>query len=103
MTPDRAREIRDILRQLKRTLEQLTQRDPEQEVTGVALPVLDAVLEQARDLVPDSPVVSRVGDVISPDAVLAGEPLRAADALIVVETLWGALRRPAGVFSIERS
>jgi hypothetical protein len=103
MTVDRSREIRDILRQLKGTLERLTQRDPDQEVTGIALPTLDAVVAQARDLVPDSPVVSRIGDVISPNAVLTGEPLRASDALIVVDTLSGALRRPSGVLSIERS
>jgi hypothetical protein len=39
------------------TLEPLTKRDPEQEVQGIALPVLDAVIEAARAARPDDPVV----------------------------------------------
>jgi hypothetical protein len=37
------------------SLETLIKRDPEQEVQGIALPVLDAVVEHARSFLPDDP------------------------------------------------
>jgi hypothetical protein len=81
-----------MLRALKGTLENATQRDPEQEVQGIALPALDAALVYARDLLPDNPVVSQIDDLISPATVEAGEPIRAIDALLVVDVLFGALK-----------
>lgn len=78
------------------------ERDPEQEVQGMALPVLDAVVSQAREWRPSDPVLDRVSDVISPAAVEAGEPIRAVDALLVVDLLFSTLKprrmpRSAGV------
>jgi hypothetical protein len=89
-----AREARDILRAVKATLEDATTTDAEQEVQGMALPALDAALAQARDLVPDSTVLSRIADVISPEAIEAGEPVRAVDALLVVNIMFAALKAP---------
>lgn len=66
----------------------LTNRDPEQEVTGMALPVLDAVVEAVKDDIGrDNPVVRAVAGVISPEMIESGEPLRAADALMVAKML----------------
>jgi hypothetical protein len=73
------------------TLETLTKRDPEQEVQGLALPVLDAVIEAARTVLPNDSVVEAVRDIISPEQIASGEPVRAADALIVAKQLDAAI------------
>jgi hypothetical protein len=88
-------EARRQLRALKATLEHLVDRDPEQEVQGIALPILDAVISAVRGVVPDSEVVKSAREIISPDAVAHGESVRAADALVAVTALGEALPRPA--------
>lgn len=76
---------------LFRTLESTANRDPEQEVQGIALPVLDACIAAFRDA-GDDPIAAAVADVISPDAVAEGrEPIRAVDAALVVQQLAMAL------------
>ena len=73
------------------TLEMLTTRDPEQEVQGIALPVLDAVIEAVRTVLPDDPVVQAVRGIVSPEQIALGEPVRAADALLVAKQLDAAI------------
>jgi hypothetical protein len=77
-------------------LETLIKRDPDQEVGGMALPVFDAVVEAIKDGIGrDNPVVRSVAGVISPETIEAGEPIRAADALLVAKMLDAELgRRP---------
>ena len=70
--------------QLYTDLARIAERDPEQEVRGIAVPVLDARIEALREVVADDPVVSRMQDVISTETVEAGEPIRAVDALVVL-------------------
>jgi hypothetical protein len=80
----------DQLRQLHRDLERLAERDPDQEVTGVAVPLIDAVISEARANLPEgSTLGSQIVEIISPAAVLEEEvaPIRAADALVVVGQL----------------
>jgi hypothetical protein len=85
---------------LVETLETLTRRDPEQEVQGMALPVLDAVIESVRLVLPDDPVVKAVRGILSPEQVAAGEPIRAADALLVARQLDAAIGAyPLGGFA----
>jgi hypothetical protein len=80
---------------LIKTLKTLHDRDPEQEVQGIALPVLDALIEGTRGFLSDDPVVAAVAGIISPQTIAEGEPIRAADALLVAEQLSAALgRRP---------
>jgi hypothetical protein len=88
MTRDEAR-IRAWL--LFRSLEKLAERDPEQEVRGMALPVLEACLQTFRGHVPDDPIVSAIQEVMSPEAVAAGEPARAVDVMLVAGQLAQAL------------
>jgi hypothetical protein len=76
---------------LIQTLETLTKRDPEQEVQGIALPVLDAVIESIREALPDNAVVAAVRGVLSPEQIASGEPIRAADALLVATQLSAAI------------
>jgi hypothetical protein len=76
---------------LVQTLEQLTKRDPEQEVQFIALPVLDAVIETVRAVLPGNPVVEAVRGIVSPEQIASGEPIRAADALLVARQLDAAL------------
>jgi hypothetical protein len=83
---------------LVETLTVMTTRDPEQEVQGIALPVLDAVIETVRQVRPDDPVVQAVRGVISVEQIESGEPIRAADALLVAKQLDAAIgSRPSVV------
>lgn len=76
---------------LFRTLEATAGRDPEQEVQGIALPVLDACIAAFREA-GDDPIAAAVADVISSDAIVEGrEPIRAVDAALVVQQLAMAL------------
>jgi hypothetical protein len=76
---------------LRDNLQALVDRDPEQEVRGMALPVIDAVLEAAKEILPGDPVIATMRQVVSPEAVAEGEPLRAVDVLVVVDQLHAAL------------
>ena len=76
---------------LVQTLEQLVKRDPEQEVQGFALPVLDASIEAVRAVLPGNPIVEAVRGIVSPEQIASGEPIRAADALLVVRQLDAAI------------
>ena len=85
---------------LVETLETLTKRDPEQEVQGIALPVLGAVFEAMRTALPGDPVVEAVRDIVSPEQIAYGEPVRAADALLVAKQLDAAIGSyPIGRFA----
>jgi len=75
---------------LYRDLQQIAQRDPEQEVTGIAVPVLDALLEACKELVADDPVVRAIDGLVTPQSVEGGS-LRALDASLVVGQLAAAL------------
>ncbi len=82
------REARRLVDDLQGVLKQMHDRDPEQEVTGMAVPVLDACVAAIKGhLSPDDPVLASIRDVISSESVLTGEPVRAADALLVVTAL----------------
>lgn len=72
-------------------METLTKRDSDQEVQGIALPVLDAVIETVRAVMPDNPVVEAVRGIVSPEQIASGEAVRAADALLVAKQLDAAV------------
>jgi len=80
-------EVDDILvrlRNLRSDLDRYCRDDQEQEVRGIAVPVLDELLSQARQFIPTGdPVLARMQDVVSPESVIAGDPVRAIDALTV--------------------
>jgi hypothetical protein len=84
MTRDQARRRAWML---FRSLEKVAERDPEQEVRGLAVPVLDACLQAFREHVPDDPIVLSIREVMSPEAVADGEPVRAVDAALVAGQL----------------
>jgi hypothetical protein len=66
--------------------------DPDAKVQGLALPVLHAVIETIKDGAGrDNPVVQSAAAVISADTVASGDPIRAADALIVARILDGEI------------
>lgn len=77
------------------TLDNVVKRDPEQEVRGMAVPVLDKALSELKDLLAGDPVVAAIQDVISPEAVAEGEPIRAVDALMVVTILQAQIPPPS--------
>jgi len=72
----------------------LTRRDPEQEVQGIALPVLDAAPDAIKQARPDDPVVRSLVDLMSADLIGLGETIRAADMLVVAKQLDAAIGRP---------
>jgi hypothetical protein len=87
-------EAREAVIRLRADLEQIVKRDQEQEVQGLALPVLDAVLGNAREhVLPEDPVLSALTDLISPETIEHGESIRALDAYLVAGQLLEALRR----------
>jgi hypothetical protein len=80
---------------LRQNLSKIVERDPEQEVRSIAIPVLDAVLAEAKSVLPaDHPVIRQIRDVVSPEVVESDEPLRAVDLLHVVTALYAALAGP---------
>jgi len=91
-------QARRILVTLQRDLQKITERDPEQEVRGLAIPAVDAAISAVRNAIPDNAVVARIEDVISPEAIDTGEPIRAVDVLLVVTILLAAMpaRRDPG-------
>lgn len=86
--------VRRSLRALVEDLRRLVDRDPEQEVLDMAVPVLDAAIRQARDVLAEHPVAEAVADVVSPERVADWQQVRAADALLVANQLLAALPPP---------
>jgi hypothetical protein len=76
---------------LIKSLHTLIARDPEQEVQSIALPVLDAALTSIKGEVADDPVVRAMVDLLSADFIGSGDPVRAADMLVIVEQLDAAI------------
>lgn len=75
---------------LFRDLERISERDPEQEVTGIAVPVLDALLDACKQYVGEDPVVRAIDGLVTPESVESGS-LRAVDAALVVHQLAAAI------------
>jgi hypothetical protein len=81
------------LHQLYGDLRTVIDRDPEQEILGVALPVVDVVISASREFLtgPDSVLASGLHDLICTQTVAAAEPIRAVDAWIVVGQVLAAI------------
>lgn len=73
------------------SLKILIAKDPEQEVQGIALSVVDAAIGSIKAARPDDPVVAAVSEIFSADLIGAGEPVRAADLLVVAQQLDAAV------------
>ncbi|TDX04034.1 hypothetical protein [Kribbella sp. VKM Ac-2566] len=71
--------------------------DPEQEVQGIAIPVLDAALGAIKAARPNDAVVREVVELVSADVIGAGDSIRAADMLLVAQQLDAA----TGPYEIE--
>ena len=88
-------ELLTHLRQLYGDLYAVIQRDPEQEVLGLALPVVDSIMSAAREhiAVSDSGIGLTIAmvDLISPRTVQDGIPVRALDTWLVVGQVLAAL------------
>jgi Glu-tRNA(Gln) amidotransferase subunit E-like FAD-binding protein len=93
-TPIDLWQARRLLTTLRQDLQTLVDRDPEQEIRGMAVATLDAALSAVRDLAADNVVLAKIRDVISAEAVEEGEPIRAVDVLLVVTTLLAVVPQP---------
>jgi hypothetical protein len=96
MSDDYPYQARDRVLALVNSLRTIVNKDPEQDVLGWAVPVVDAVIEQARGYLGDDPVVAAMAGLVSPENIAAGEPIRAAEALILAEQLEAAFGEPPG-------
>lgn len=88
-------QARRTLTTLRSSVAAMAATDSEQEVQGIAIQAVDAALSAVRPLVAESPVMSRVDDVISTYTIDAGEPIRAVDVLLVVDLMLAELPSPA--------
>ena len=75
---------------LLETLGPIIERDPEQEIRGIAVPVLEATLEVLKRALPDDPVVVAVVGAYEHE-ISSGEPVRAVDALLVAKQIDAAI------------
>jgi hypothetical protein len=80
------------LRQLYRDLFSVIERDPEQEILGIALPVVDSTIARARTSLTtsDHGLAPHIVELISADTCSDGRPIRALDAWLVVGQLLAA-------------
>jgi hypothetical protein len=66
---------------LRTTLQRIVDKNLEQEVRGIALPVVDAVPTAARKHLPsDDPVLDAIAGLVTPAAIAESEPIRAVDS-----------------------
>lgn len=89
------KETRVAVGQLLLSLREITKKDQEQDVMGIAVPILDMVVAAAREhVLPGDPVLERLPELVSSDLSDPwGDSIRAVDALIAVEQLLLALDR----------
>lgn len=73
------------------SLQMLVASDPEQQVQGFAVPVLAAALEDVKQALPQDPVVKALVDLVSADFIGSGDPIRAADMLVIAKQLDAAI------------
>lgn len=82
------REALQLAKGLYDVLLVLHERDQEQELDEEALRPLDACWALLRDELDDGdPILESIRDVISPEAIEAGKPIRVVNALFVVGLL----------------
>jgi hypothetical protein len=79
---------------LVESMKALIARDPEQEVRGIALAVVDAAMSAVKAAKPDDPVVTATAELLSADHIASGEGHRAADLLVVAQQLDAAIGNP---------
>lgn len=93
---DRFQDARVRIEQLYVDLQRLVDRDPEQEVWEDVIPVLDAVVQVVRDVLPEDPVLREVRSFYMSRASVDRE-LRAAEALLVAGSVRAAVPPPPPV------
>jgi hypothetical protein len=57
----------------------ISQKDLEQEVRGIAIPVVDVVSNTCRSMLEGNPIVDAISDIITVDDIHEGEDVRAVD------------------------
>jgi hypothetical protein len=88
---DDASLARRRLRELRATLETAVAEDEEHDVRGMAIPVIDAALSDARDALADDPVAETVRQTLRAALEHEDTPVRAVDLLHVVGQVQAAL------------
>jgi hypothetical protein len=86
-------EARGQLSSLQGQLARASAGDPEQEVRGMAVPVLAAIISEVKRVLVTSAVAASIEDVVT-EQLISGEAVRAVDALVVVSALLEALPPP---------
>lgn len=88
-------QVRDLLA----TLTVMHDRDPEQEVRGIALAPLDQLLNEVRPFIGSDAVIASIRDVISPEMIEEGGEVRVADLMVLLTMIQGRIGKPATVTS----
>jgi hypothetical protein len=83
-------------KQLYEDLQRAADEDAEQEIRGPAIDTVDAVLDACRRFLPDHPIVARLQNELSPEAIATGDPVRIVDVVPGVGQIATALelKRP---------
>jgi hypothetical protein len=84
---------RNLISSLHRQLEKLAAKDTEQEIWPLAYPVIDEAIRLAGSYVHDHPVVGQIRELISPEAAIEGNTVRAADLLPLTALLQEVLQQ----------
>ena len=86
-------EAKRTVQALIEVLEPFVECDPEQEIRGIAVPLVEAGFDAVRAALPGDPVVVALV-VPCANGLETGEPVRFADALLVASQLDAALGEP---------
>ncbi len=86
-------EAKRSVQALIEVLEPFVERDPNQDIRGIAVPLVEAGFDAVRAALPGDPVVAAL---VVPCAheLETGEPVRFADALLVANQLDAAIGEP---------
>jgi hypothetical protein len=90
---DEMNEARNLIYDLKRSLELLHHRDPDQEIWSRSYETIDKALRLAAEQIGDHPVVGAIRELYSPESVAEGREVRVADLLPDIFMLDGILNR----------
>ena len=74
-----------------KVLKELHQRDPEQELQGAALIPYIQILEDAKTMMGDHPMIQSLPEIITTENIDEKIYPRVADTLVVVSQIWSAM------------
>jgi hypothetical protein len=93
MSYDDMKEAKNVILDLRVSLHTRYERDTEAEISEQEIRTIDAALKMAVTHVGDSPIIAEMQELFSPDAVIAGQPIRVEAILTPLDVLSGIINR----------